>query len=97
MPSLACASATAARQASQPRSSTPPAQQSPVAEAASEAPGGCGAAAGEAMPKQATCPAVDARNAVYLLNPSGDLPATQATFESLFRQQHGWQVWRDVA
>ncbi|KAK9822647.1 hypothetical protein WJX81_003434 [Elliptochloris bilobata] len=34
---------------------------------------------------------VDARKAVYLLNPSGDLPATQAAFEAWFAQQPGWQ------
>ena len=36
--------------------------------------------------------AVDARDAVYMLNPSGDLPHTQDTFQDFFRQQTGWQV-----
>ncbi len=36
--------------------------------------------------------AVDARDAVYMLNPSGDLPHTQETFQDFFRQQTGWQV-----
>ena len=36
--------------------------------------------------------AVDARDAVYMLNPSGDLPHTQDTFQDFFRQQRGWQV-----
>lgn len=35
---------------------------------------------------------VDPSEAVYLLNPSGDLPTTQATFEGYFAQQPGWQV-----
>lgn len=40
-----------------------------------------------------TCPkGIDVHNAVYLLNPSGDLTTTQATFEDLFKQQSGWQV-----
>ncbi|GAQ80926.1 Regulator of spindle pole body duplication [Klebsormidium nitens] len=34
---------------------------------------------------------VDASNAFYLLNPSGDLEATQASFEQWFRSQKGWQ------
>ena len=90
MPSLACASATAARLAAQQRSSTLGGHSRPAqaAAAAPEAPGSCCAAAGKALP------AVDARDAVYLLNPSGDLPATQSTFEGLFRQQRGWQVCR---
>lgn len=35
---------------------------------------------------------VAAREAVYLLNPSGDLPATQAAFEAWFALQPGWQA-----
>ncbi len=50
----------------------------------------CSAAA--AVPEAKAVPKVDTRDAVYLLNPSGDLPATQATFEGLFRAQAGWQV-----
>jgi len=38
--------------------------------------------------------AVDARDAVYMLNPSGDLLHTQDTFQDFFRQQAGWQVIR---
>lgn len=41
---------------------------------------------------------VDLRSTVYMLNPSGDLPATQAAFETLFRRQPDWQVrfiWLD--
>ncbi len=35
---------------------------------------------------------VDAHDAVYVLNPSGDLAHTQDTFQGLFQQQPGWQV-----
>ena len=35
---------------------------------------------------------VDVHDAVYLLNPSGDLASTQSTFQQLFQQQEGWQV-----
>ena len=35
---------------------------------------------------------MDAHDAVYLLNPSGDLAHTQDTFQGLFQQQPGWQV-----
>ena len=35
---------------------------------------------------------VDAHDAVYVLNPSGDLAHTQDTFQGLFEQQPGWQV-----
>ena len=35
---------------------------------------------------------VDARDAVYMLNPSGDLPHTQDTFQDFFLRQTGWQV-----
>lgn len=35
---------------------------------------------------------VDLRSTVYMLNPSGDLSATQAAFETLFRRQPDWQV-----
>lgn len=40
--------------------------------------------------------AVDASNAFYLLNPSGDLEATQASFEHWFRSQKGWQVSEQI-
>jgi hypothetical protein len=39
---------------------------------------------------------VDASNAFYLLNPSGDLEATQASFEHWFRSQKGWQVSEQI-
>ena len=35
---------------------------------------------------------VDLRSTYYMVNPSGDLPATQATFQELFQKQAGWQV-----
>jgi hypothetical protein len=36
--------------------------------------------------------AVDMASTVYMLNPGGDLPATQAAFETLFTGQPQWQV-----
>ena len=35
---------------------------------------------------------MDPRDAVYMLNPSGDLLHTQETFQDLFQRQTGWQV-----
>ena len=35
---------------------------------------------------------VNAHDAVFVLNPSGDLAHTQDTFQGLFEQQPGWQV-----
>ena len=35
---------------------------------------------------------VNPRDAVYMLNPSGDLLHTQETFQDLFQRQAGWQV-----
>ena len=40
---------------------------------------------------------MDARDAVYMLNPSGDLPHTQDTFLGFFQQQPGWQVIKQPA
>lgn len=36
-------------------------------------------------------PIVDPYNTFYLLNPSGDLGSTQATFEDWFKNQKGWE------
>ena len=36
-------------------------------------------------------------NTVYMVNPAGDLAATQATFEESFKQQQTWQVKQLVA
>ncbi|KAK9808987.1 hypothetical protein WJX72_007397 [[Myrmecia] bisecta] len=41
-------------------------------------------------PGSGTCD-VDLGSTFYLLNPSGDLPSTQATFEAWFSGQPGWQ------
>lgn len=38
------------------------------------------------------CPKVDGDCTYYLVNPAGDLAATQITFEPWFRQLPGWQV-----
>lgn len=102
MPNLACAAASALRRQAAP---APAASLGCDAEAGlgSDAASGCcgmllgedkpvaemhaGAAGGGVQPLH-----VDVREAVYLLNPSGDLPATQAAFEAWFGQQPGWQA-----
>ena len=36
--------------------------------------------------------AVNIASTLYMLNPSGDLPTTQAAFQALFAGQQTWQV-----
>ena len=93
MPSLACAAASALRRPAAPAGDAAPRGCSPPRDARA----GLRAPAGERAKRGAPL-RVDAREAVYLLNPSGDLPATQAAFEPWFRRQPGWQArarpWR---
>ncbi|BDA44094.1 probable separin at C-terminar half [Coccomyxa sp. Obi] len=80
-PSLACACAIAARNA---KDCTPSLCADSSWQASSDA---CSAEQHSIDgPK-----AVDVHDAVYMLNPSGDLASTQATFQEFFQQQPGWQ------
>ncbi|CAL8470074.1 g9616 [Coccomyxa elongata] len=80
-PSLACACAIAARNA---QDCTPSLFAYCSRQAGSEA---C-----IAEQRRSDGPkAVDVHDAVYMLNPSGDLASTQATFQEFFQQQPGWQ------
>lgn len=40
----------------------------------------------------ASAAGVSLRSTFYVVNPSGDLPSTQSTFEDWFHEQAGWQV-----
>jgi hypothetical protein len=42
-------------------------------------------------------PALNLSSSFFLLNPDGDLPATQNSFEGWLRQELGLQVWRRPA
>ena len=81
-PSLACACAIAARNA---------VDSSPSLCAESSRQAGSEACSAEQCSTHGP-KAVDVHDAVYMLNPSGDLAATQATFQEFFQQQPGWQV-----
>ena len=43
-------------------------------------------------PETPCCHRVDAECTWYLVNPAGDLPSTQTTFEPWFQRLPGWQV-----
>ncbi len=43
-------------------------------------------------PKAEGAVMIDLAESFYLLNPGGDLPATQQTFQSWLEQQPSWQV-----
>ena len=77
MPSLACAAATCAGLA-----------ECNVAVDA----GACEALAQASRTASEDHPCIDLASTFYLINPSGDLPSTQATFQEWFQQQAGWQV-----
>ncbi len=94
MPSLACAAASALRRPAAPAGDAAPRGCSPPrdARAGLRAPAAARPAPAGERAKRGAPLRVDAREAVYLLNPSGDLPATQAAFEPWFRRQPGWQA-----
>jgi hypothetical protein len=103
MPSLACAAASALRRPAAPAAPAGDAAHrdcSPSRDprAGLRAPAAARPAPAGERAKRGAPLRVDAREAVYLLNPSGDLPATQAAFEPWFRRQPGWQArarpWR---
>ncbi len=93
MPSLACAAATALRRPAAPAAAaapgTPHGRRPGLRAPGAARPAPAGERAERTAPLR-----VNARAAVYLLNPSGDLPATQAAFEPWFRRQPGWQARR---
>lgn len=85
MPSLACAAATAAACSAGEMVGTSPAEdEHDSVDAAAEA----------SWPGAA--PLIDPQSTFYLINPSGDLPSTQAAFQEWFQGQSGWQVGRQL-
>ncbi|KAK9798929.1 hypothetical protein WJX73_002780 [Symbiochloris irregularis] len=80
MPSLACAAATAAASSAGQTNVTGFAENAAGTSAPADAQGTAGRA-----------PLIDPLSAFYLINPSGDLPSTQAAFQQWFQSQPGWQ------